>query len=289
MSLIQSSSGAGGAAAALPSFPLLSALANWAARLPMAPVSAPARPLFISPTRPPPLRFSMWLLIICSTNMKPSMSPARSFSPDSASTALGRNASLLCPIVATAFTAAAASPMSSVTASASHSTSSARSHPGYPCAVSPPPICPSDDTVAILVTGSGMSRIAFFMPSSADCGKSGSSSGFFSATAPIAFEQLARTSRSSVASSSSISGGSTFTPIMPSACTAARRSCTSSSTSSFIKRAITSSPLPSLSWSSAIFMLAMERIEDRLSLSVSNHSSRLFSLASNALNPSGTS
>eukprot|EP00961_Rhodomonas_salina_P273483 3695373-Rhodomonas_salina.1 len=61
--------------------------------------------------------------------MKPSMSPARSFSPDSASTALGRNASLLCPIVATAFTAAAASPMSSVTASASHSTSSARSHP----------------------------------------------------------------------------------------------------------------------------------------------------------------
>eukprot|EP00960_Hanusia_phi_P052397 761429-Hanusia_phi.AAC.2 len=82
--------------------------------------------------------------------------------------------------------------------------------------------------VAILVTGSGMSRIAFFMPSSASWGNCGRSSGFFKATAPMALEQDARTTRSSVSSSMSTSGGKTFWPIIPKACTAALLSCTSS-------------------------------------------------------------
>ena len=58
----------------------------------------------------------------------------------------------------------------------------------------------------------------FFIPSSADCGNSGSSSGYLRATAPMHFAHDARTVMSSVFNSRSMSGGSVFEPIMPKHC-----------------------------------------------------------------------
>mmetsp|Transcript_59604 Transcript_59604/g.141738 ORF Transcript_59604/g.141738 Transcript_59604/m.141738 type:complete len:263 (-) Transcript_59604:217-1005(-) len=252
------------------SMPEFAAWENWRVMASLAMwLSLSANPFFMSPTMPPPVRLSIAASIIASAYWNPSTSDARLLSIWRCFSPLGAMSGLEVPVVPTALTAANSSPMSSVTSRMSQSTSNAREHPGNPLLISPPAICPREETVAILVTGSSISSTAFFIPSSAACGKSWMVSGFLSATAPRHLEHEARTVESSVERSSAVIGTSTFVPPMiPRAWTAERRSCISSMVSMPIRRSMISSSMPSSIALSANASYPIRRIVGRSSLSI---------------------